>query len=248
MVALVQARMGSSRLPGKMARILPNGKSLLEVVLIKLVSNGCDPILVTTNNSEDRQLKDIAKKLGIYSFGGDEENVLNRFIQASKHFRIPENEFILRVCADNPFLSETLIKQTIEISASEDGSNFDYISFGFNNIPGIKLHAGIFVEAVKIGALMKISKFNNLYYNEHVTNGIYENRNIFKTNIIEIPLEWQNYISKIRLTIDDEVDWKFCCEIFETMLNQEFSDQIKILIENSIWADTMKTQINKYLK
>lgn len=246
MYAFIQARMGSSRLPGKMAMTLPDGKSLLEAVLDRLAQHNITPVLLTTRETADDQLAELAKTCEIPVYRGDEKNVLNRFTQAAEAVGLASNEFVLRVCADNPFLSHYLIDQTlIECTLSPEK---DYISLGHAGKPGIKHQTGIFVEAVKLSALNSVLELDNDWYNEHVTVGIYENPQKYDIHIKEIPVDWHPGFNKIRLTIDDINDWNFCFQAYSVLSPLDFAKQRKLLLSEKKWVIFMENQITKYQK
>lgn len=115
-VALVQARMGSSRFPGKMLAQL-GGHSLLEWVLHRVRrAHMIDAVvLATTTLSRDDELVALAQKLGIRVFRGSENDVLGRFAAAASECKA---EVVVRVCADNPFV---------------DPDELDRLVFHFNN-------------------------------------------------------------------------------------------------------------------
>ncbi len=246
MIAFVQARMGSTRMPGKILRLLPDGQTLLEQIFDKISKSGNTPYLITSTNPENQPLINLAKKHSWLYFLGDEDDVLQRFISAAGHFNIQDNEQILRICADNPFISHTVIEQTVRAISTK--SNLDYFSLGYQQIPGIKLHAGIFVEAVRISALKSIHRENNEWFNEHVTLGIYTQPDQYNIEIQEIPEDWQPDFLKIRLTMDDDIDWQLITEIYPQFHSQDFSEFKSTLLSNKNWVNLMSQQINKYQK
>ncbi|MFN4864216.1 MAG: cytidylyltransferase domain-containing protein [Bacteroidota bacterium] len=246
MYAFIQARMGSSRLPGKMAMLLPDGKTLLEAVIARLASHDVTPVLLTTKQPADDSLAQMAERHGISVFRGDETHVLRRFTEAAAHFGIAENDFVLRICADNPYLSHYIIDQTL--AACEIRPTMDYISFGYAGKPGIKHHTGIFVEAVKVAALQSLVPKNNPWYNEHVTIGLYENPNQYAIAILAIPEDWQPQFEQIRLTIDDQDDWNFCLSTYPQLAHLDFPAQRNLLLSEKSWVTLMENQINKYQK
>lgn len=246
MFAFIQARMGSSRLPGKMALQLPDGKTLLEAVISRLGAHKITPVLLTTTQPSDNALVEIANQLKLSVFRGDENHVLNRFTEAAKHFQIPYDTFILRICADNPYLSHWIIDQTIQ--KTKELPQADYISYAHQNKPGIKHHTGIFVEAVKVGALKSIESQNNPWYNEHVTIGVYENPDQYNISYIEIPTEWHPDFLSIRLTIDDADDWAFCQATYDSLCHLDFPEQRRLLLSEKSWVTLMENQIKKYQK
>jgi spore coat polysaccharide biosynthesis protein SpsF len=246
MYAFIQARMGSSRLPGKMTMQLPDGKTLLEAVISRLSAHNVTPVLLTTEQPADNALVELAEEFGIATFRGDETHVLKRFIQAGAAFHVSPSDFVLRICADNPFLSHYIINQTLE--ACSRCPELDYFSFGHGSKPGIKHHTGIFVEAVKMSALHSLLPLNNDWYNEHVTIGLYENPDKYAIQITEIPTEWHPDFDKIRLTIDDIDDWNFCLTTYPLLTPLDFPEQRKLLLSQKSWVTLMENQITKYQK
>lgn len=246
MYAFIQARMGSSRLPGKMTMQLPDGKTLLEAVISRLSAHNVTPVLLTTEQPADNALVELAKEFGIATFRGDETHVLKRFTQAGAAFHVSPSDFVLRICADNPYISHYIIDQTLQ--ACSTFPEKDYISFGHAGKPGIKHHTGIFVEAVKMGAMQSLLPLNNLWYNEHVTIGLYENPDLYAIQIIEIPVEWHPDFEKIRLTIDDMDDWNFCLNTYASLAELDFPEQQKLLLSEKSSVTLMENQITKYQK
>ena len=110
-IAIIQARMNSSRLPGKMFKKI--GKySIIEWVIkrLKKVKSIDRIILATSKKKIDRKLKIISKKLNIDYFAGSEKDVLGRFVATVKDTK---DGNIIRICADNPFIDPTEIKKLI---------------------------------------------------------------------------------------------------------------------------------------
>ena len=110
-IAIIQARMNSSRLPGKM--FIKIGKySIIEWVIkrLKKVKSIDRIILATSKKKIDKKLKIISKKLNIDYFAGSEKDVLGRFVATVKDTK---DGNIIRICADNPFIDPTEIKKLI---------------------------------------------------------------------------------------------------------------------------------------
>jgi len=99
-VAIIQARVGSSRFPGKVLKKIGN-KTLLEILVnrIKKVKNLDDIIIATSTNPKDKKIEELAEKLSVKCYRGSEENVLERYVEASK---LISADIIVRVTADNP--------------------------------------------------------------------------------------------------------------------------------------------------
>jgi spore coat polysaccharide biosynthesis protein SpsF len=108
-LAIIQARMGSTRLPGKV--LLPlYGKSILQHLVDRISpAEKLDEIVIaTTTNSEDDAIADFCKTKGINCFRGSDWDVLERFYQAALSFEeVPET--IVRICCDNPLHSHKVV-------------------------------------------------------------------------------------------------------------------------------------------
>lgn len=239
---IIQARTGSTRLPQKMLLPFYNGFSVLELLLMRLKNNISDTnIVATTTNRADDEILNIAGKHNVKCFRGDENNVLNRFINAAKENKISR---IIRICADNPFLDILSLKVLIEKFSM---SSCDYMSFSTSEgIPTIKTHYGFWAEAVTLEALEKVSELTNeKLYHEHVTNYIYTHKANFKCQFIEIDSEVEQM--RIRLTLDTLSDFEMQKEIYSVLVetNNEFSIKhvIDLLNKHPKFFEIMDEQI-----
>ena len=217
---IIQARINSTRLYQKIILPFFKGETILDIIIKRLILNFPkeDIFLATSTNPKDLLLKDIAKKYSINFFQGDEDNVLNRFINLADNFNIDN---IIRICADNPFLDINLIKNYIELSKKD---NYDYIShFVSKKQAVITTHFGFWSEFVSVKALKKVKLLtSDKLFLEHVTNYIYTNE--YKFNILKI--EAPNYVNKyldFRLTVDTKNDFNLAQKIY-TYLDEEKLD------------------------
>lgn len=206
---VLQARMGSNRLPEKMGLSFWNSKTIPDLIIEKLKSNfpQIPIVLATSYNHKNLRLKQIAEFHQIFFFQGSENNVLNRFIKATEKFNFQN---IIRICADNPFLDINEMKKLID--AVDNYS--DYISFEVNGIPSIKTHFGFWGEYVSLDALKRIeSKTDDTLYQEHVTNFIYSHPEMFNIRFLT-PNEDVLNSTDIRMTIDTLADFKMLKDIY----------------------------------
>ncbi|NII29550.1 aminotransferase [Pseudoflavitalea sp. X16] len=205
---IIQARTGSTRLPGKMVLPFYNEKSILQLLIERLqfFFPSHPIILATTTKENDNTLIGLAKHLGIGYFAGSEENVLNRFIEASLHFG--HHEFA-RICADNPFLNADFLKRMTDHWDQHTGSGIDYLSYQVHpGLPTIKSHLGLFAEITTRQALQKAAMLTNeLLYQEHVTNYLYTHAGIFNCHFLNLPAELQGY-EDVRFTVDTPEDFQ----------------------------------------
>lgn len=209
---IIQARLGSTRLPNKILLPFYKGKCIFDLLLEKLSSiENVTCIVATSSSPENNQLEDICKRYNIPCFRGDETDVLKRFIDAAQFFCI---DSIIRICSDNPFLNIPMIKELIQVSQSTDE---DYISYSINGIPSIKTHYGLWAEYVTLDALLKIQSLTSEpIYHEHVTNYIYTHPDQFRIKWLQVPTFIPNN-NQIRLTIDTMQDFNVAKKIYESV-------------------------------
>jgi len=215
---ILQARTGSTRLPGKILKPFYKEDTILDIIIKQFKDNsfGFPVTLATSINEKDACLEDYARKHEVLFFRGSENNVLQRFIDAAE-----ANGFsnIVRVCADNPFLNmegfETLAKAFANVP------DLDYLSFkNHKDKPAIKTHWGLFTEFVSLNALKKVDSLTqDPLYLEHVTNYIYEHpEDNFKIKLLEAPDPVYRR-EDIRFTIDTLEDFE--------LLKKQYSDYLK---------------------
>lgn len=202
---IIQARTGSTRLPGKMLKPFYHHQTIPELIISELKQHlpNSELVLATTLNPKDDELTEMAHRAGIKSFRGSEEDVLDRFISCAEHFGF--NAF-LRVCADNPFLCG---KYAAFLASNFTSEHFDYFSYILEDgTPVIRSHFGFFCEAVSLSALKKAQGMTkDKFYREHVTNFIYGSSDSFKVIFTPVPSVLFGR-RDIRLTIDTPEDFQ----------------------------------------
>ena len=245
---VIQACTGSNRLPNKMLLPFYSSKGVLELLLEELINNfNYLPIIVaTTENMRDDKIIELCLKHKINYYRGSESNVLERFIEVGNKFNLTK---IIRVCADNPFLSMDDLYVLIQKFQNLD---LDYLSFQTSKgVPVIKTQYGFWAEGVTLQALKKIQKnTNSLIYLEHVTNYIYENLQKFNAEFINIDsfIEQHNYI---RMTLDTHEDYLFLKEIYNEYVilkERTLKSLIELVHTNKTWLEKMNLQILKNKK
>lgn len=192
---ILQARMGSSRLPGKALMKADEKTSVLEFTIsqIKHAKLIDKIILATTDLEEDNLLIEIAKKEKINFFRGSSNDVLKRFYDCSKYYSVST---IVRITADNPLIDPTLIDDAIKIFNSK---SYDYVS----NCITRTYPYGTEVEVFPFKSLelaWKLAKKNSEH--EHVTPFFYNNPNKFKIQNISNSTN----LSHLRWTVDRSND------------------------------------------
>ena len=212
--AIIEARMTSSRLPGKVIYKV-NGRTMIEhlVSRLKKVKKIDKIVLATTKNKTDLVLVDLAKKLNIHVFRGSENNVLQRVVGAIKKYKI---ENVINITSDCPILDIKILKYMIR---QFEISNYDAVSNQFIRSYPDGMDATISKSKCLIEANLK-AKLRK--YLEHTTMYIKENTHKFKVkNIIAKKLYWP----QLGLTLDEYSDYILLKKIityFEKKNNYNF--------------------------
>ena len=201
-VCLVQARMGSSRLPGKVIKPIL-GIPMLQILLERLShSKLIDQIVVATSTDvNNTPLVSLVNSLGYEVFEGSEKDVLQRFVDASAAF---EADVIVRITGDCPLVAPELVDSVIKFYLD---SEVDYCS----NIAPPTFPDGLDVEVFSAKALIQsISETDSSYDHEHVTPYLRESGKFHITNFTSI----ENFSSR-RWTVDEAVDLEVVSKVFE---------------------------------
>ena len=192
--ALIAARMGSSRFPGKTLKNL-HGKPMLERQIERIKdSQHIDNIIVaTTMCKEDSEIEEWCDSVDIGCFRGSDTDVLSRLVGATKKFNI---SVIVEILGDNPLIDASLIDSAIELFFE---NNLDYVATLTNEYPKADLALNRFPMGVRVqvfsrNTIEKCSRLaNNDKYREHATSFIAENPNIFKTGYITAKDKFESY-------------------------------------------------------
>ena len=213
---ILQARTGSTRLPGKVLKEI-NGKPMLYYTIITLKKSEVVSriVLATSDMKRDDILVDFAKEMGIDFFRGSEENVLKRFYYASLIFK---DEYYFRATGDNPILDWNNPERTFNYLKK---NNCDYACE--RNMP-----IGSIIEGFTQKSLQKAYDMaKNPDELEHVTVIMKKNRE-FLSCFFDNPYEKD--LSDLRLTVDYEDDFKRAKKIIENLyINNRIPDFEEIL-------------------
>lgn len=214
---ILQARTGSTRLPGKMTLPFYEGRGVLEILLSRLRDAsgflGVEGIMVaTTLNPSDDAIAEIARASGVEVYRGSEADVLSRFIGAAETVGADR---IIRVCADNVFLDIESLRFLVE---SLKNRVADYVSFRTSEgRPSILTHFGFFAEGVRTEALRRVAEMTDApLYHEHVTNFIYTHPEEFRIELypVEDRAPGLEGYPDLRLTMDTAEDFELQKDIY----------------------------------
>ncbi len=217
---ITQARMTSTRLPGKIL-LKAKEKTVLEHHINRLGWSNVPVFIATTKNATDIPVVEAANSLGTSFFRGDENNVLERFYQCAENFEL---DVIIRVTSDCPLIDGHMIAEGLNNYLSLKDSKVYYSNCLVRTFPrGLDFEIFSF-DLLKDAFLHASSEVDK----EHVTPYINQSRGN-QTRIIHHTSE-QNY-SDLRWTLDTEDDWKFLKILFDVydVANLPYSEVLKII-------------------
>jgi spore coat polysaccharide biosynthesis protein SpsF len=223
--AILQARLGSSRLPRKVLLPLAGQPLLWHVIRRVQASQHIQQIVVaTTTQGRDDELADYVAGLGVAVFRGAEQDVLDRYYQAAQAFSA---SVIVRLTADCPLLDPTIIDQTIAFFLS---GSYDYVS----NCLGAHrtFPDGLDTEVLTFSALETAWREARLpSEREHVTPYLYKNPQRFRV------AGWLNGLdhSAERWTIDEPSDYAFLQKVYPAVRGFGMQAVLAVLEQNPAW-------------
>lgn len=238
-VCLVQARVGSTRLPGKILKEIC-GKTILhhEIDRLKKCKEIDEIVIATTDKEDDDKIVNEAKKLSVKYFRGSENDVLSRFYYSAKENNA---DIIVRVTSDCPCIDfEILDKMLIYFKDKYKEKQIDYLSNTINRT----YPRGYDIEIFTFSALEK-SYINaeKEYEREHVTPYIYDKTN----NFLKLSFENKEDYSEYRVTLDTIEDFIVIKNIFENLYYKnpyfKLNDVVQYLNNNLHIVD-----INKHIE
>jgi spore coat polysaccharide biosynthesis protein SpsF len=240
-VCIIQARMGSTRLPGKVMKKI-KGKSVLFYVVERVKkSRLIDQIVIaTTTNKQDEVIVEEAERLNVKCFRGSEQDVLSRYYYAAKKF---DADVIVRITSDCPLIDSQV--SDIIINYYLDHKNeYDYVGNAGPNRENRTYPRGLDTEVFSFDVLKEaFDKAKKNYQREHVTPFIYENSERF--NIYYLKAEGKLKKPGIRITLDTEQDFELIYKVINHFENIDFNTEDVInFLENH--AELLK--INRDVK
>lgn len=229
---VIAARLGSSRLPGK--ALLPLGELPMILFLIKRLKNSrlADKIiLATTLLSEDDNLAAITEAEGIHVFRGDENDVIQRFVDAANYYN---TEYVVRITGDCPFV---------------DGKSLDYCLEQCNQLKSFDIAStkgqfpvGIDYEIYKSKTIETLNKENlTSEEREHLTLPIYNRPERFVIHKLYPPQSWKNISTTF--TVDTEKDYLSAQDFVKSLGSIYF--EIPKLLEYASYSSFQAKRINK---
>lgn len=220
-ISLVQARMSSSRLPGKV--LMPLGSvPVLEHVIRACEQFSQQVVICTSNDPSDDPIESFCQERQTLCIRGDLSNVFMRFRQALADPRVSQTDFFARVTADSPMLSVTLARQLIK---QLDGT-VDYARTTPHSVP-----IGCALELVRRASFEGIDPSTlDLPEQEHVTLRLYEEKGRY--NCIQVEPPEHLAAPQFRLTLDYAEDY----QLLQHVAGMSTEEAISVLQRKPEWA------------
>jgi len=215
-VALVQARMGSTRLPGKVLRAIV-GKPMIELLLARLSqSSELDEIVVAASEEvKNDKLQSVVESLNYKCTRGNEKDVLNRFYESAKSVGA---DVIVRITGDCPLVDPVLVDRCIK---GYKNSNVDY----FSNINPATYPDGLDIEVMSFESIERANNETDSEFDkEHVTPYIRNSDSFSKSSMRHI-----EDLSKQRWSVDEPEDLVVVTNVFEHFSPDIFFDWKQVL-------------------
>ena len=232
-IVIIQARIGSSRLPGKILKPLGESDVLSYVTSrCKEIKGVTEVIVATSTLKQDDAVEKWSRERNMPFFRGSENNVLDRFVQCAK---LHEPDYVMRVTSDCPFVDFEMASEIVELMEQE---RKDIVL-----IDG-QLPRGLAVELISYESLLRIYKDGQEErHREHVTYYAYEFKEQFES-VTYVALENRNE-PQLRITLDTESDYSLCKSVANHFNNPLVSseDVINYLLEHPEVA-----QLNEHIE
>lgn len=200
---IIQARMGSSRLPGKVLKDIGD-RPLLGYVLCRLeyLKHPAIVVVATSDLDQDGAIEQFCREHGALCFQGSERNVLQRYYRCAVEYGF---DHIVRLTADNPFTDIEELDGLIQLHLDR-GADF---SHSFASLP-----VGVGAEIFTFQTLQQsYEQGHEAHHLEHVDEYMLEHTELFDTHIYRAPVA--KHYPDIRLTVDTPDDYERACAIVE---------------------------------
>lgn len=235
-LAILQARVSSSRLPGKVMRPILGQPMLARQIERILRARYIDKLVVATSTEpDDDAIDQLCKAVGVECFRGSLNDVVDRFYQAAMMYK-PEH--VVRLTGDCPLSDPAIIDRLIEFHLTGD---YDYSSNAI--LPTYP--DGLDAEIMRFSALEKAwQEADDNASREHVTLYIYQHPQIFKIGVEQNSVD----LSHLRWTVDELADFELVEKIYQHyyLSNPKFETQdILSFLEECPELKTMNTTFNR---
>lgn len=228
--AIIQARMGSTRLQGKVLQDLAGAPMLDRVVgRVSRAKTLDDVVVATTIRPDDDIIERVCKAKGWNCFRGSEDDVLDRYHRAAVNSRA---QVVVRITSDCPLIEPDIVDMVVQ-QFLDGQPNIDYAS---NCVPHPTFPRGLDTEVLRFDVLERAWREDgNPAWREHVTPYIYRHPELFRIHCITNNIDY----SSMRWTVDTAADLAFVRRIYDHFGHDRFSWQevLDLLAEHPAWLE-----------
>jgi spore coat polysaccharide biosynthesis protein SpsF len=247
-VAIIQARMGSNRLPGKVLRPILGRPMLWHIVhRVRAVPSIDEVVVAVPNDRANEVLRRFCADNEMALFAGSETDVLDRYYQAAQQF---EADPVIRITADCPMVDPQLIERLIQTYKT---GGHDHIGVaagaGAERIGKGRFPDGMDAECFGFSTLARAwREATDPRDREHVTRYIWSNKRKFHCGELRADVVYP----KLRLTVDHPEDFELATKIYESLYSERrpflLSDVMKFLEKNPGLPDLNRkwTEVDNY--
>jgi len=219
---IVEARMGSTRLLGKVMKKI-NNEPILHFMhqRLRLIKNVDKIIIATTRSKKDNIINDFCKSFNMHCFRGSENDVMLRVIKCAEHYNLDD---IVEITGDDPlvdpYLSSKVISKYIKYHKYNTICSNDF----YNQLP-----LGFYTRVFSLRTLKKIYKKSNYFNKENVESYFYQNPSEFDFIHLHKYSQYSKY-KDIRLTLDTSEDFKLIKKII-TNFNYKYDFNLDEIVK-----------------
>ncbi|WP_114095687.1 cytidylyltransferase domain-containing protein [Thalassospira xiamenensis] len=206
-VAVIQARMGSTRLPGKVLRDMA-GKPMLERLIINVSSSKrlSSIVVATSDSAENQKIVELCNKMGVSVYSGSESDVLSRMMIAVDQEKA---DVMVRLTGDNPLVTGDLVDLVLE-EMDNNPNEYDYV----HTLDGSGWPHGLAVEAIRVPCLCEAMKSTDELDREHVTFYVRNRPDHFSHHFVSCPMPCAN----MSATVDTLSDFERVQNVFDRVM------------------------------
>lgn len=229
-VAIIQARMGSGRLPGKVLLELAGEPMLSRVVSrVRRAEKVEDVVVATTTLDPDGIIEQLCAQHRWPCFRGSEDDVLDRYYRAALAYSA---DAVVRITSDCPLIDPAIVDQVVQAFVDRQ-PGLDYAA---NTLPPRTFPRGLDIEVVRFEALeCAWREDRNPAWREHVTPYLYQTPDQFRVHAVTNPVDY----SAMRWTVDTPQDLAFVRRLYEHFHHDRFSwrEALAVLVAHPEWLD-----------
>lgn len=211
-VAAIQARMGSSRLPGKILLEVA-GRPLIWHIAnrLKFCKRVDGVVIATSTASANDQVRALAAAHGFHCFSGEESNVVDRLLRVCKEY---DAEALVRVTGDCPFVDPEIVDQLVETYVQNRGA-VDYVS---NVLPPTFPH-GLDAEVYPLHTLERLWRecADHPFWQDWFAGWLLDHRDLFRTRNLSYD---EDFSHRYRWTVDYPEDLEFARQVFARLYRE----------------------------